>query len=308
LLKQAPASGEAGFAENERAAYFALAETGTPRAYLPPLVSHDDGLLVFELLKDAEDLDRHLQRTGRIPVYAATALAKALASLHAIDKASLEHQDALPVRGPAWPLSLHHLTLEQYREMSWGDLGVIRQVQAHESFGWALDELAGEWSSNALIHHDVKWQNCLLVPSKPGGQAALKLIDWEFAGWGDPAWDVGSVFAAFLTAWVHSMRIDDGSAAHALPATATHPLEKMHPAIRAFWSTYGRRAGMGDAVAWFLMKSIRMSAGRLIESALAETQLNVEPNAYALLFLQLSLNILLRPQQAAGLLGLNPLD
>jgi hypothetical protein len=82
----------------------------------------------------------------------------------------------------------------------------------------------------------------------------------------------------------------------------------MHPAIRAFWRTYKRQAGTGDAVAWFLMKSIRMSAGRLIESALAETQLNVEPNAYALLFLQLSLNILLRPQQAAGLLGLNPLD
>jgi aminoglycoside phosphotransferase (APT) family kinase protein len=205
-------------------------------------------------------------------------------------------------------LSLHRLTLEQYGEMSWGDLNVVRQLQAHQEFEREFDKLVGEWTSTALIHHDVKWQNCLLVPGQSGKTWALKLIDWEFAGWGDPAWDVGSVFAAFLTAWVHSMRIDDGSAPQALPGTATHPLEKMYPAISAFWSAYERQAGLGDAGVWFLMKSIRMGAGRLLESALAETQLNVEPNAYALLFLQLSLNILLRPQQAAGLLGLNPFD
>ena len=52
------------------------------------------------------------------------------------------------------------------------------------------------WASDALIHGDLKQEHCLLVDN--GTQAALCLIDWELAGYGDSAWDVGSIISDIL--------------------------------------------------------------------------------------------------------------
>lgn len=52
------------------------------------------------------------------------------------------------------------------------------------------------WTSDALIHGDLKQEHCLLIDN--GTNVALCLIDWELAGYGDSAWDVGSIVSDIL--------------------------------------------------------------------------------------------------------------
>ncbi|WP_461022929.1 phosphotransferase family protein [Thalassiella azotivora] len=48
-------------------------------------------------------------------------------------------------------------------------------------------------SRSCLVNHDLKWDNVVL-----DGDGRTVLVDWELAGSGDPAWDLGSLLAEHL--------------------------------------------------------------------------------------------------------------
>ncbi len=62
-------------------------------------------------------------------------------------------------------------------------------------------------AGRALVHHDLKWDNVAVAP----GPSPV-IVDWELAGAGDPAWDLGCLVAEHL--------LRDGSAAIGLPVPA----------------------------------------------------------------------------------------
>jgi hypothetical protein len=64
------------------------------------------------------------------------------------------------------------------------------------------------WAATAAIHGDLRWDNYLLAPDRGG----LVLIDWEFSGWGDPAWDLSSLLADALSIAVVSEQHPEGDA------------------------------------------------------------------------------------------------
>jgi hypothetical protein len=51
------------------------------------------------------------------------------------------------------------------------------------------------WRSTHLMHGDLRWANCLV-----DGAGGVVLVDWEYAGLGDPAWDLACALAEYL-AW-----------------------------------------------------------------------------------------------------------
>ena len=61
-------------------------------------------------------------------------------------------------------------------------------------------------AGRALVHHDLKWDNIAVAP----GPSPV-IVDWELAGAGDPAWDLGCLVAEHL--------LPDRSAAVGLPST-----------------------------------------------------------------------------------------
>ena len=71
------------------------------------------------------------------------------------------------------------------------------------------------------------------------------LIDWELAGRGEAALDIGTVLAEYLSAWVGSIPIVEVATPGRLLSHARYPLRRMQPAIDAFWSAY--RASKFDA-------------------------------------------------------------
>ena len=113
---------------------------------------------------------------------------------------------------------------------------MIKIIQRFGDFTTRLDAIRKEWRATAIIHNDIRADNCLLLT--PLMRTELKLLDWELAGIGDPCWDVGSVFADMLGTWVHSLPIADEITAEYAIALATFPLDRMHPAILSFWQTY----------------------------------------------------------------------
>src|SRR5260370_39025408 len=96
---------------------------------------------------------------------------------------------------PPWVLSVHRADLGLFLRVSNANIQAIKIIQAFPEFCERLDTLRQGWMVETLIHHDLKWDNCI-VSAKSGLQRKVRLmiVDWELANRGDPCWDVGSVF------------------------------------------------------------------------------------------------------------------
>jgi hypothetical protein len=92
-----------------------------------------------------------------------------------------------------------------------------------------------------------------------------------------------------------------------LPGLARHPIDRMQPAIGAFWRSYvaGREDeafDQDDA----LLRSIRYAAARLVQAAIENAQSAANLTGFGVLCLQVALNVGIQPERAAAqLLGLS---
>ena len=98
----------------------------------------------------------------------------------------------------------------------------------------------------------MKWANCIAHRRRGRPRPTrIKLVDWEMAGWGDPAFDVGSAFSDFA-----------GFALDARPAGAARA------AAAAFWRAYVRARGLDARRGGGLLeRSVRFAGARLVQSA-----------------------------------------
>ncbi len=70
---------------------------------------------------------------------------------------------------------------------------LMRVVATDPELADALRESRALWRDRCLIHGDIRRENWIKAAGRRG--CALKVLDWELSGWGDPAWDVASVLA-----------------------------------------------------------------------------------------------------------------
>jgi aminoglycoside phosphotransferase (APT) family kinase protein len=255
LVKQGIVADSAHTLANEAALYRRLSRGGAAlSASVPRLHGYDptDGVLILEWIAGGEDLERVVADRGRCPPVLAAALGRALAAVHGVARDGEELRDDAP-----WVLALHRPPLEALRYLSAGSIELVKRLQADAALCGALDALDEGWNAVALVHRDVKWPNCIAHPA-PGGAARLtrvKLVDWEMAGWGDPAFDVGSALSD-----VAAFELDAGAGA-------------ARPARAAFWRAYVRARGLDErAAARLLERSVRYAGARLVQSAYEHTQ------------------------------------
>ncbi len=95
-----------------------------------------------------------------------------------------------------------------------------------------------------LIHDDLTLDNFIVdtaldlhtdVEIRP---EQLKIIDWEFINWGDPAVDLGMVVSQYLAEWLNSLVADRNLDLNTTLSLATCPLEKITPSLEAFLQAY----------------------------------------------------------------------
>ncbi len=277
-------------------------EGTTLRDYLPQHYGYDDqeGVLILELLRDALNVHEHHTQRGRCTVRCAAALGLALSRFCRLTRPALLTSEAarLPVRTP-WVLSLHRPGPELFREVSSANLQLIRIIQSTAEFSRQLDELREGWRVDSLIHNDIKWENCLVCTPGPDGDVQVKIVDWEFAGRGDSCWDAGAIFSNFLSSWLFSVPVTGEEPPDRYLDLAQYPLERMQPAIRAYWRAYVRGMGLQPEAAYeALMRATRYAAARLIQTGFEQMQRSTHLTGNLVCLLQLSLNIMSRPQEA----------
>jgi serine/threonine protein kinase len=188
-----------------------------------------------------------------------------------------------------------------------------------------LDEFHAGWNSHkryeCLIHSDIKSDNFLTVESLNSPDSSshsssdmykktrhLKLIDWELARIGDPAWDTGCVFSDYLALWLFSLPIiNRESSPDSFLKLALYPLHKMQPAIRSYWNSYVRKMRFDvNESNEFLVRSVRYCSAQLVRKAYEYLQRQVKISANIVYLLQVSLNIMKDPQTAiTSLLGIS---
>jgi hypothetical protein len=314
ILKQGVGPDRAATIAHEAAVYRFLhsnASMSGLQRYLPRCYLYDseEHILTLELSRDGENLRDYHQRRRRVPVRLAAALGQALATLHRITLPQGTDAGDYPrfSRQPAWILSLHRAGLSIFHDVSSANTQLTRIVQQSPEFSHHLDELRLQWRDEALVHFDMKWGNCIaFVPPGFSRKIGLKLVDWELASIGDPCWDVGSIFSEYLSRWLLSIPITGDEPPDRFLGLAQYPLREMQPAIRHFWRHYIARRELDAATSEeLLFRSVRYGAARLVQAAFEQSQLSTRLTGNVVCLLQLSLNILRRPQEAANhLLGI----
>jgi hypothetical protein len=125
------------------------------------------------------------------------------------------------------------------------------------------------------------------------------LIDWELAGRGEAAGDVGAALAEYLRLWVGSVPIVDPAEPGRLAGGARHPIERMQPAMRAFWDAYRRARPVA------VRRVAELTGVRLLQTAFEHAQGLTVVSAHVVTLMQLADNVLRAPEYAAWtLLGL----
>ena len=288
VVKQAM-SGDGAALAHEAAVLRHLAGVPELAGHVPTVVHSEADRLVLRTPGGARNWSEHQGRFARIP---ARILGRTLAVLHGL-------RTDLP-DASIWGFQLPEPPHELLLDLSAGAQDLVARIQASEFVCERLEELSRVDGDRGVVHADLRWENCLALPA-PGARRRTRvlLIDWELAGRGDPAFDVGSVLAEYLRVWVGSVPIVEPVDPGRLVARARHPLASMRPAIHAFWSAY-RPANPPS-----LRRVVELGAVRLLQTAIERAQGLSFPTAHVVTLVQLADNMLRQPDDAAAaLLGL----
>jgi hypothetical protein len=178
---------------------------------------------------------------------------------------------------------------------------LVRLLQGSPELCERLEALNESRDDVAIVHGDLRPNNCVVFPRlRAVRRTRIALVDWELARRGDPHVDLGAVLGEYLQVWLWSISVFDGSDLGQAPRHARHPLEAMQPAIRAFWRSYVdacRDQGAGPRPS--LRRAVEFSAARLVEVAFERAQSDSALDPRSGLALQLALNVLGRPTEAA---------
>jgi Ser/Thr protein kinase RdoA (MazF antagonist) len=184
---------------------------------------------------------------------------------------SKEHRTMFHAEVP-WPLSMHETQEEDLAEEAPGRREFLRAVRRYPEFGLELDKLRAEWRADTVIQGDWKLDNCLISPARD----RLRVVDWEFAGWGDPAWDLATLLQSYWNFWVLW--------------PSRYRLEEIQPALRAALIGYARPD--------IAERAIRFAGARMLQTAFERLDKAEQMTAEAVRLMQASLNILARPEWA----------
>lgn len=134
---------------------------------------------------------------------------------------------------------------------------LMRFIADDPELGPMLDAGAAAYTARCVIHGDLRQENWLI-----GDRATndtLKLFDWELAGSGDPAWDLGSVVAEAVLDHIREHRAEAG--ANALPESIAVPCRAL---LRAY---FGKRTVLDPAAGATWSKLALYAHARLLHVA-----------------------------------------
>jgi Ser/Thr protein kinase RdoA (MazF antagonist) len=274
---------------------------------MPKFVSWDEGmaLLVVELAGNGDVHATQGAAVGENAPAIGAAMGQAIGLLHGL---TMKQADGPMAEQPFMPgvLSLHRPGVSLFRDASAAAIQLTEVVQQETALRTLLDGLRNDYRITSVIHHDAKWDNFIIERNKVA--VRTRLVDWELAGTGDLAWDVGSVLAGYLSSWLFSIPVTGIVPPTQFAEHAHRPISAMRPSLRAFWRTYLRSLSdilPPETQQSLLDRAMRFCAARLVQTAYEACQVADRVSSACVLHLQVAANVSRQPSMAAeGLLGL----
>lgn len=217
--------------------------------FLPKLLYFDasNSILVVNYLTDYCDLYIYYTREYNFSVAIATAIGQLLATIHSHTFQRAEYADFFEDRsypGTSYSASniIHRfdrITPQVFRMVPQECLQFFKLYQRFPSLSAAIFDLGESIAPSCLVHNDLKINNILLDLSwdRPGS-TVIRLIDWERANWGDPAFDLGCILGSYLEIWLAGLVISDTLSISESLQLATTPLELIQPSLSILVKTY----------------------------------------------------------------------
>lgn len=180
-----------GAARNELELYRRAGDDPRLRGFLPALLDHDEerGLMILAGLHTSRRLDRLDGGWSMFSAEVAGWLGRALGEWHRL---AAELSGFAPVE--PWLFRIGDddrlPVLDRVPELR----DLAREVLADPRLVRVVERTRRSWRVETVIHGDVRFSNVMVQASPP----AVRFVDWEMSGRGDPAWDVAGAVQDYL--------------------------------------------------------------------------------------------------------------
>lgn len=280
------------------------------RSFLPELLLYDpeNSILVSTYLDSHRDLMDFYSKENSFPTKIAAQIGSFLATVHR-DTWNRENYRQFftsevlrgkPKVSPLLVQNLERIEPEIFGIAPMDGLRFFALYQRYDSLGEAINQLRETLSPVCLTHNDLKLNNILMDKDWENSSGNIvRLIDWERASWGDPAFDLGNAIGSYLQTWLSSLVISKSLTIEESLRLAITPLELLQPSIGALALAYFDT--FPEIVEYrpdFLKQVVQVSGFALITGILSMIQYQKTFNNMGIAMLQVAKALLCRPESS----------
>jgi Phosphotransferase enzyme family len=316
LVKQEPCSekGEPGdaFSKEWRMQKFvhSIAEKNCLKALTVDIAhfNSEDRILISNYLTNYCDLEDFYVQENLFPEKAASLLGNALAIVHRSTMGNPvcksfwnENRPSVEPTERFDTGKTMRIGPEIFGSISAEGMEFFVLLQRYESLKLAFVEAVDSFTPCCLTHNDLKLANILLRKDWENGldSDAIRFIDWEFCGWGDPAYDLASIIASYLEIWLDSLVASRSMDITEMLRLAATPLEYVQPSIKQVLSVYLEKfPEILEHYPGFLRQVIKFSGLVLLEGIQTSVYNRAPFDNTDICKLQVAKTLLLNPKQS----------
>jgi serine/threonine protein kinase len=283
-------------------------------------------IIVLNYFQDYCDLGDFYDETKLFPIAIATAIGGSLALIHRATLGSDQYRDFLSqksegkalLKAPNFVYGLDRVKPEVFGMICVDDLEFFKLMQRYDSLKQAIIKLSTIWTPCCLIHRDLRLNNILLhqdwqqILAQPelSKIPVVRIIDWEFFTWGDPAFDLGKIIFGYLKLWLSSLIISPAIDIETALRLAAVPLEILQPTLMGIIQAYLTQCReITDQRPDFLMHVMQYTGFLLIEKVRFNIEGHHPFNNRDICMLQVAKNLLCRPEESLQLIfGITALE
>lgn len=285
-------------------------ELDSLRPFLPEILHFDpeNSIIIFRYLNDYRDLMDFYAKENNFPTEIAAAIGTILATLH---RNTFNHQNyqeffcpksdnSTNSQGSKLIRGLERITPEIFGLVPADGLKFFALYQRYDSLGEAIAELGNSFTPCCLTHNDLKLNNILLHNDwEKSSDSTVRLIDWERATWGDPAFDLGTLITSYLQIWLSSLVISKSLSIEESLSLATTTLDRLQPSIAALTQAYlNTFPAIVEHRPDFLKRVVQLAGFGLIQRIQAMIEYQKSFGNMGIAMLQVAKALLCRPEQS----------
>lgn len=280
------------------------------RPFLPELLYFDaeNSIIVFRYLDDYRDLMDFYAKESSFPLEISSAIGTLLATIHRDTYQQENHRQFFESEAnsqggnqvPRLIKGLERITPEIFSSVPGDALKFFALYQRYDSLGMAIAELGNAFTPACLTHNDLKLNNILLHTDwEQTDESIIRLIDWERNSWGDPAFDLGTLFASYIQIWLASLVISKSLSIEESLGLAMTPLEEVQPSIAAVTKAYLETfPEILKHRPDFLIRVVQFTGFALIQQIQAMIQYQKSFGNTGIAMLQVAKSLLCRPERS----------